>query len=104
VILDIDTTTAPATISLLEPDDFKAFSVRRRGPNGDRLLPAVERIGRAAGDDHVYVDVDALKAIAGDRGHDPGWLSSLEGMLSYARSEGWVAEDGFVRAHVERPD
>lgn len=86
-------------IALHEPDDFRAFSVLLADEGARAELG---RLGRVADDDHVFVDPEKLKALAGDRGRDPDWLRSLDAMLAFAAEHGWVADDGFVRAHVER--
>ena len=88
-------------VSLEEPDDFKAFKVV--APDRDRLAETVASFGRPADEDeeHVFVRVEALKALAGDRGEDPEWAASLERMLAYASEHGWLDEHGAVRAHVE---
>jgi len=103
MIIEIDTGHHPARITLLEPDVFTAFSVQVAGPQpAGGVESALDRIGRREGDDHVFVDVDALKALAGERAADAEWLAQLDGMLGYAQSKGWVDAEGGVRAHIER--
>jgi hypothetical protein len=65
---------------------------------------AVSRIGSPADADHVWVDRAALEALAGDLTQDAAWQRSLESMLTYAASKGWVDESGAIRAHVVRTD
>jgi hypothetical protein len=94
--------TAGGTPELVEPDDFKAFDILAPGePDAERLAAATAGIGRADGADHVYVDVVALRALAGSRAQDDEWCRGLDAMLEYARSKGWLDESGAVRAHVE---
>ncbi|HEY6759140.1 MAG TPA: hypothetical protein VI318_06600 [Baekduia sp.] len=98
--LDVDLSSHPAAIALREPDDFKAFKVVRRG-EGD-LAAALGAVGRVGDEDHVFLLPDAVRALAGARGGDAGWLEGFAAMLDYAGQHGWVADDGAVRAHVER--
>jgi hypothetical protein len=51
--------------------------------------------------EHVFLDVDAVKGLAGERATGE-WLVEFEKMIEFARSKGWVDEAGRVRAHVER--
>lgn len=52
-------------------------------------------------DDHVFLDPEMLRAMAGDRGNDPDWTTEFNGMVAYARAKGWTDESGAVRAHVD---
>jgi hypothetical protein len=103
MVIDVDLHAAPATVRLVEPDDFGAFKLIARAPEMDRerLEPAIERLGRLTADGHVVVDVTAVKALAGERGTEPRWLASLDGMLEYAGAHGWLDDEGAIRAHVE---
>jgi hypothetical protein len=88
--------------TLQDPDDFRAFSVVAAGPaDAGRLATAAAPVGRADGTTHVFVEPFALVALAGERGHDAGWLSSLSDMTAYAHERGWVDDRGAVRAHVD---
>ncbi|MFT3865123.1 MAG: hypothetical protein QM729_12680 [Solirubrobacterales bacterium] len=87
--------------TLHEPDDFKGFSVLLEGEGP--AAAALARLGRVADDgEHVFVDPQVLRELAGDRAADPAWSASLEGMIGFAAEHGWVDEAGFIRAHVER--
>jgi hypothetical protein len=101
VIVELDVSGGTARASLLEADDFKAFKVvvRGDGPSlGERSVAA----GVARVDEHAWVRLEALRELAGPAA-TAEWLASLEGMLEYARSKGWVDDElGAVRAHVER--
>lgn len=51
--------------------------------------------------DHAWLQVSMLHAAGVDIGAE--WEQGFNGMIDYARSRGWVSEDGItVRAHVER--
>jgi hypothetical protein len=103
MVIDIDLRVAPVTVRLVEPDDFEVFKILARAQEIDRvrLQPAVERFGRMTAQGHVFVDLAAVKALAGQRGTEPRWLESLDAMRSYAGARGWVDDEGAVRAHVE---
>jgi hypothetical protein len=103
MVINVDLHAAPATVRLVEPDDFGAFMIIARSPEVDRerLEPAVGRFGRMTADGHVAVDVTAVKALAGERATESGWLASLDGMLAYAGAHGWLDDEGAIRAHVE---
>ncbi len=102
MIVAVDLSATPAAIALEAPDDFQGFHVAVRGgtPGDPRLDEAVARFGRGDGE-HVFVDVAALRGLAGERAADPAWQASLEGMLGYARSKGWLDDEGAIQAHVE---
>ena len=97
----IDLGHNPAHLDLVEPDVFDRFAVVVTGPSDSvRFQAAVSRIGLAHGSDHVYVEPDAVKALAGERASDPQWLEQFDGMVDYARSKGWSDADGGIRAHL----
>jgi hypothetical protein len=101
MIIELDTSGAAARATLLEADDFKAFKVVVRG-GGPALAEQAAPLGVAKVDEHAWVRVDALRELAGSAA-TPEWEASLQGMLDYARSKGWVDDGlGTVRAHVER--
>jgi hypothetical protein len=99
----IDLSRTPPAVELLEPGDFKSFRVTIAGAApGDTsgLADALAPYGRLDGD-HVLVQPDGVRALAGDRATDPEWQKSLDGMLGYAASKGWVDETGAIQAHCE---
>lgn len=49
--------------------------------------------------DHVWLSIAGLRA-AGE--HTDAWRGGFDGMIGYARSQGWV-NGGRVRAHIVRP-
>lgn len=97
----IDTSSAPADLLLLEPDDLGRFDVVLAGPE-EALGVAIDRLGERAGSDHVYVDPARIVNLAGDRGRDPDWLASFEAMVRFAGEHGWLDGRGRVRAHLVR--
>jgi hypothetical protein len=102
MVIDVDLRAAPAAVRLIQAEDFRAFKVVARGPaGGERLAAAVGRLGRLSGDGHVFVDVAALRALAGERGRARDWLASLDAMLEHARGHGWTDDTGAIRGHIE---
>jgi hypothetical protein len=96
------TNTGDNSPTLAEADDFKHFAVVAPGPpDGEALRRAAGSLGRTDGDTHVFVDPAKLRRLPGALPDDPEWSSSLDAMLEFARSKGWVDEAGMVRAHVE---
>jgi hypothetical protein len=91
--------------SLEEPDVFTSFSVLAATSNTRVLDEALAALGRYNHDGdaarHVFVDQLWLVANAGDLADDKSWRVQLDGMVSYARTKGWVDDDGRIRAHVE---
>ena len=82
--IEISLATVPPSVTLHEPDDFRAFSV---------VVPEVE---------HAWVDPAQVIALAAAGGAGAEWRGSFDGMVEYARSRGWVRDDGAIRAHLER--
>ncbi len=95
---------APA---LLEPDDLQSFKVVVPADaigDEERLAVVVGTIGRPADAGHVFVDIEALLDLVPDRRDEPGWRKGFDGMVSYARTKGWLDDAGTaIRGHVEPP-
>ena len=82
-----------------DPEDERALvaalaevGIGRAGPDGDALLP---RGLRRLAEDAAATDGYEL---------DAGWDEGFAGMLAYAGTEGWIDDDGAIRAHVEWRD
>ncbi len=103
MVIDVDLRAAPAAVRLLAPDDFGAFKVVVRGgaSRPEYVGDAIEPVGRVSSDGHVFVEVTALKGLAGDRAEQQGWLASLSRMVEFAAAHGWTDGAGAIRAHVE---
>ena len=100
----IDLTATPAGVGLAQAEDLGSFKVLAKAPEPDeqRLAQALEGVGRAAPDGHAYIDVDAVRRLAGERAGDPAWNADFEKMLAYAGSKGWMDDSGTaIQAHVE---
>jgi hypothetical protein len=102
--VDVDFGVDPATVVLAEPADCTRFHVAVRGSGDagtlDRALRA-QSVGSVDGDGEAVIDVAAVRRLAaGSVGAT--WDDDLAAMLAYARSKGWLSEDGgALRAHVE---
>lgn len=100
--IHIDPQRPDAEPELADPENFRELSiVAPGGPAGAGVPEALAKLGRLEGDDHVFVDQERLIELAGARGRDPDWRKSFDGMIGFAQSHGWLADDGAVRVHVE---
>jgi hypothetical protein len=99
-----DLIATPATVSLADPDDVRSFKVLARAPEPDpeRLAQALEGVGRLEGEGDAFIDVEAVRRMAGERASDPEWSAGFDAMLAYAGSKGWMDPSGTaIQAHVE---
>jgi hypothetical protein len=89
---------------LTDTEDFRRFSIRfdpgARGTGGAEA--ALGRVAPPDGDAAAWVSEEALRRMA-PRGGDPEWEAGLARMIAFARSRGWVDEQGGIRAHIEAP-
>ncbi len=91
-----------SSVTLVDPDDFFRFEVAVAGGavDDERLGPLLAPHGRMDGD-HAWIDTGAIVALAGDAADD-AWHAGFEAMVDYARSKGFLAEDGSaIRGHLE---
>jgi hypothetical protein len=100
----VDMGTGPATVALEDAADCGRFHVTARGGGDAATLDTALRsnaVGTVDGDGEALVDVDAVRRMAaGSVGGT--WEADFAAMLDYARSKGWLSEDGAsIRAHVE---
>ena len=52
--------------------------------------------------DEVWLDAAALRAAAEAEATAPDWAAQWDGMVGFARSRGWVSDDGAtLQVHVE---
>ena len=89
-------------VTLIDPSDFRGFHVEVAG--GDvtdgRLETVLAPHGRLH-DDHAWIAVDAVAALAGEAADDR-WRAGFEGMVAYARASGFLDASGTaIRAHLE---
>lgn len=84
------------------PEDLKRFKLVAEGDlAGEALARALGEAGRVEGE-HAWISQDWLRRASGRVG-DADWLRGFEGMVGFARRQGWVdAATGAIRAHIER--
>lgn len=90
-------------ITLEQPDDFTAFHVAVAGGDvaDERLAGALAPHGRLEGD-HAWIEVDAVRALAGEAATTEAWQAGFDAMVDYARSKGFLDGSGdAIRAHLE---
>lgn len=95
---DLDT----ATVTLVDPADFRGFHVAVAGGSTDdeRLATVLAPHGHLDGE-HAWITADAVVALAGPAAADD-WRAGFDGMVAYAREEGFLNESGSaIRAHLE---
>ncbi len=98
----IDADLDAGKVRLRRPEDVTAFHVAvHGGPTDDpRLAEVLAAHGRLDGD-HAWIGVDAVVALAGDAATE-AWRADFDGMVAYARSKGFLSDDGTaIRAHLE---
>jgi hypothetical protein len=102
--LDVHLFPLPARLDLTDIDNFRSLKVVVHGEDSDgsRLAEALRGVGRVAGAS-TFLGIEALKGLAGGRAHDAAWLEQFDSMVAFARSKGWVDEEGTaLEAHWER--
>lgn len=87
--------------SLVDPTNFRELSIVVPDMTAQGVPDALARLGRLEGGDHVFVDQTLIVRLAGPLADEAEWCESFDGMIAYASSHGWVADDGTVRVHVE---
>jgi hypothetical protein len=105
VLVDLDVT--PPSVGLADPADCARFDVQVHGGDAgdavalDGALRA-QGAGAAVGTAEADIAVAAVRRMAtGAVG--PSWEADFGAMLDYARTKGWLSDDGaMIRAHVER--
>jgi hypothetical protein len=105
--VEIDLVRPGAGAALREPDDLGSLKVVVHGPPERRegLAAAVADVGRVDPSGDVFLAVEALKRLAGERVATAEWLQRFDRMVAYAASRGWVDADGTaLRAHCEWRD
>ncbi len=90
----------PPTLTDADRLDRMHANVRGRSEDGE-----VRRRACVPGPDadHVWVDIEWLRAAAAVQVDDPGFADRFDGMIAYAGKQGWLNANGRrVRAHIER--
>jgi hypothetical protein len=105
-------------VVLRNRDDLERFSVQALlapddEPRGDGDLGAlaaalsVHDAGTVDPTGHVSIPVAVVRRMAGDEAVSEGgsvgpeWESAFAAMLEQAAGQGWITEDGSIRAHIE---
>lgn len=94
---DLDT----ATVTLVDPADFRGFHVAVAGGSTDdeRLATVLAPHGHLDGE-HAWITTEAVAALAGSAADDE-WRSGFDGMVAYARDKGFLDDSGTaIRAHL----
>ena len=81
--IELDLNTVPPGLRLSDADNFADFAITARRPQT------------------ASVSRQTLEALAGDRAGDPEWQRQLDAMIAYARSRGWIGDDGAIQGHIE---
>ena len=107
MVVDVD--IEQAGVTLTGPDDFTGFHVSARVEQEEQDVQPVARLdavlratqtGACEGPSDAMVRIDAVRRMAGRT--DAGWETGFGAMLDFARTKGWLSEDGeAIRAHVE---
>jgi len=88
--------------SLEEPDDVRSFKVVIQARCAeDKVAQALMPIGRLVDREKAFIKPDAIRRLARGR-VAADWGQSLDGMIRYADSKGWIdPESGEIQAHCE---
>ncbi len=103
--IEIDQAVEAVGPVLREVDDFTAFKVVIRHPAPEfSLAHALTGLGTVTDDGHAYLEIGAVRALAGERADDAAWTAGFAAMVAYAARSGWLSDDGqAIRAHCEMP-
>ena len=91
--------TNAGAITLQEPAVFQRLDVLVDPQPADALEQAIARIGHREGAQHVRIAPSVLRFLSGHAG-EAEWEAGFAAMLAYAERQGWVNEQGEVRAHL----
>lgn len=89
-------------VELVDAEDCKAFHVEVRGDADVAVALDESGAGTLAEDgEHALIEIGWVRQAA--VGVGPQWEQEFEGMLDYARGQGWIDEDASsIVAHLER--
>jgi hypothetical protein len=89
---------------VVDIDNLSALHLALGQVTDEEATEALQRsgLGRIQDGDTAFLDAAALRAAAEPRSTDPDWVTRWDAMIAFARSKGWVSEDGAtVQVHVE---
>jgi hypothetical protein len=87
--------------SVVDVENLRELAVRAHGADIEGISAALQAnsLGSVEGD-HAWLEVERLRR-SGPADLSQ-WSEGFDGMISYARKQGWLSEDGSsVRAHLE---
>jgi hypothetical protein len=105
MLVAVDLTSPSPGTKLVDPEDFTTLKLICEGRRD--LTALKDALGGLASVDedgcHVWLAIEGLKTLAGHLASHADWIRGLEGMVGYARVNGWLSADGMaIRAHIER--
>lgn len=96
---NIDLDSVPPAVTLTDVGDFGDFQIEARGPR-DRIAGALAPYARWE-DGYAWFRPDAVREAAGERAASDEWQAGFQALQAYAGENGFLHEDGSIRAHVE---
>jgi hypothetical protein len=103
VMVAVDVAGDPVSVALAEPEDCRRFHIQVTGEGTlETVAEAIDRSGAGHLDgDHAYIAIDWIRSRA--EGRVPSdWPANFDAMIGFARSKGWLDEDGgAIQAHIE---
>ena len=81
---------------VVDVDDLGRLHLALGQVTDDEAAEVLERagLGRLEGSETAVLDVAALRAAAGPRASAPDWVARWDEMITVARTNGWLSEDG----------
>jgi hypothetical protein len=105
MMVTVDLAGETAAVGLADPrvfDDLRVVVEADGEPSTEALAAALAGAGFLDADGrHVRLAADSLPRLAGGLADDPTWRSEYDRMVAYASGQGWVDDDGRIRAHLE---
>lgn len=91
-------------VDLVEPEDFTRFHVESElSPREIDTALRASYAGNMNGAE-ALVALDFIRSDAGPPSSDDQWISGFQAMISYAKTRGWLTEDGLhLLAHIAPP-
>lgn len=94
---------ATEEVAVKEAADFDRLKVDANGQTADSVVRAFRKSGVGSySDSGALISTEFILRAAGEQATSESWLNGFRRMLAYARTRGWVSEDGgFLLVHVE---
>ncbi|MDT2006111.1 hypothetical protein FXW78_17965 [Rhodococcus opacus] len=87
-------------IRLEDADEFGSLRIEPADPEHSISAGDLAFLGRPSGEQHVFVDPGAIRALAGAQASDESWSAGFDAMVAYADSRGWLNPAGEIRVHI----